>query len=146
MALKRQQEKAFQQMLESYDELDKEITKLESREESILSRMAKQEKKTPGNQESKPLLGRSHSQKLNDLTLEPVAYWRKKLSENKKARRPRLPDILRILEMKRKHPSLGATAIYARLHPTPRKGEWNPTGKRMQEVRQIQKILDWYAK
>ncbi len=141
-SLTKKQERAFQQMLAHYDELEKEIEKLESREESILRRMAPQERKP----ETKDLLGSLQSQKLHDLTLEQVAHWRKKLSETRKQTSPRLPYILRILEIKRKHPSLSAAAIYSRLYPGLKRRHRNSADKRMQEMREIQRIIDWHAK
>ena len=141
-ALTKKQERAFQQMLAHYDELEKEIEKLECREESILRRMAPQERKS----ETKDLLGSLQGKKLNDLTLEQVAHWRKKLSQTRTERSPRLPYILRILEIKRKHPSLGPAAIYARLHPGLKRRPRNSPDKGTQKMREIQRIIDWYAK
>ena len=141
-ALTKKQEGAFQQMLAHYDELEKEIEKLECREESILRRMAPQERKP----ETKDLLGSLQSRKLQDLTLEQVAHWRKKLSETRKQRSPRLPYILRILEIKRKHPSLSAAAIHARLYPGLKPRHRKNTDKQIQTIREIQRIIDWHAK
>lgn len=145
LALKSQKETAFQQMLEFYDELDKEIEKLESREQAIVSKIAEQQRIKPAVGERKTLLGISHGEKLN-LTSDHVAYWRKKLGEKRKGERPRFPEMIQILELKQKYPSLGAAAILGKLYPDLKKRKRERASKWEQMLHEVQKVIDWYTK
>lgn len=147
LALKSQTETAFQQMMEFYDELDKEIHQLESREEAILQLVSEKEGKQLVVRARKTLTGLPHRKKIADRTGDYVAYWRKRLSERRKEGRPRLPDTLRILELKRKKPSLSAAAIFDKLYPESKKAKARSINERLHVIREIQKILvDWQNK
>ena len=147
LALKSQTETAFQQMMEFYDELDKEIRQLESREDAILQQISEKEAKQPDAGARKTLLGLPHRRGTADRTGDYVAYWRKRISEKRKEGKPRLLDTLRILELKRKKPSLTAAAIFDRLYPKSKKTKDRSINERVHVIREIQKILaDWRNK
>jgi hypothetical protein len=88
LALKSQTEAAFQQMMEFYDELDKEIHLLESREKATLQLISEKEGNQPVVRAKQTLTGLPHRKKMADSTGDYVAYWRKRLGEKRKEGRP----------------------------------------------------------